>query len=240
MDAFKRGATSLQEIELNALSDKVAGKKMLHLQCHFGQDSLSFARMGAKVTGVDFSSKAINLAKSLNDELGLDAQFVESNIYDLPQNLEGSFDIVFTSYGTIVWLPDLHKWATIIHHFLQPGGLFYMAEFHPAFTMYDHEKHRIGYRYFGQEQPYFEMMEGTYADRNASVKHGEYFWSHSLHEVIQPLLQSGLQLINFQEFSFSPYNCYPNMKTIDKNKFVYGDLENRLPHVFSLEMVKPG
>ena len=238
MDAFKKGATSLQDIELNALSDKVVQKSLLHLQCHFGQDSLSFARMGAKVTGIDFSSKAISLARELNDELGLDAEFVESNIYDLPQYLEGQFDIVFTSYGTIVWLPDLQKWADIIYQFLKPGGIFYIVEFHPAFTMYDHEKHQIGYRYFGDKEPYFEIMEGTYADRNAPVKHGEYFWSHSLHEVIQPLLKTGLQLVDFQEFKFSPYNCYPHMKEVSKNRFVYGDLENRLPHVFSLEMVK--
>jgi len=115
MDAFMKGASSLQEIELNALKDKVAGKKLLHLQCHFGQDTLSFARLGAKATGIDLSPKAIDLARSLNEELNLDATFVCSNLYDLPQHLEGQFDIIFTSYGTVTWLPDLSKWAKVLY-----------------------------------------------------------------------------------------------------------------------------
>lgn len=236
MDAFKKGATSLQKIELNALSDKVAGKKLLHLQCHFGQDTLSFARMGAKATGIDLSPKAIDLARSLNEELGLDASFVCSNLYDLPQHLNEKFDIVFTSYGTVTWLPDLSKWAKVIRHFLKEEGLFYMAEFHPAFYMFDHDTHQIAYRYFGAETPYVEYEEGTYADRNAAIKQKEYFWCHSLHEIIQPLLKEGLQMLDFQEFPYSPYDCFPNMKEIGERQYVYGDLENRLPHVFSLEM----
>ena len=116
LEKFKQGKTSLNKFELDALGD-VSGKTMLHLQCHFGQDSLSWARMGAKVTGADISPKAIQLAKELNTELGLDAQFVESNIVELDQNLKGKFDLVFTSYGTITWLPDLDKWAKIVAHF---------------------------------------------------------------------------------------------------------------------------
>jgi 2-polyprenyl-3-methyl-5-hydroxy-6-metoxy-1,4-benzoquinol methylase len=112
-----------KSIELELLGN-VKGLSILHLQCHFGQDSLSLARMGAHVTGIDLSDKAIKTAQELNAELHLNAEFICSDIYDLPQHLNKQFDIVFTSYGTIGWLPDLNKWAQIIHHFLKPEGKF--------------------------------------------------------------------------------------------------------------------
>ncbi|MFK7807768.1 MAG: class I SAM-dependent methyltransferase, partial [Saprospiraceae bacterium] len=119
MKGFLAGNTSLRKPELDDLpEDFIKGKSMLHLQCHFGQDSLSFARMGAKVTGIDLSGEAINSAKKLNDQLGLDAQFVKSNVYDLKENLgDQQFDIIFTSYGSITWLPDLQKWAALIESY---------------------------------------------------------------------------------------------------------------------------
>lgn len=235
---FKAGKTSLQEIELQALSSIVDGKRMLHLQCHFGQDSLSWARMGAKVTGVDLSPKAIDLARSLNTELGLDAEFVVSNIYGLKEKLQGEFDIVFTSYGVLTWLPDLDKWADIVAHFLKDDGLFYIAEMHPTLYMYDFDNHKIAFRYFSHKTPYEETEAGTYADHDADINLKEYFWCHSLSETIQALLRQGLQVLDFQEFPWAPYNCFPNMQEVSPNRYVYGDLENRLPHIFSLMMKK--
>ncbi len=117
VDGFKRGKCSLSSIELEELGD-VSGKSLLHLQCHFGLDTLSWARLGARVTGVDFSDKAIDLARSLSRDLKIEADFVQSDIYDLPDNLDGEFDIVFTSGGVLPWLPDLKRWAEIITHFL--------------------------------------------------------------------------------------------------------------------------
>ena len=180
LEGFLDGETSLKEIELAALKDRVAGKSTLHLQCHFGQDSLSFARLGAEVTGIDFSEVSINLARSLNEQLGLNARFVVSDLYSLPEKLTGQFDFIFTSYGVITWLPDLDKWAKVINHFLKPGGTFYMAEFHPTLYMYDHEIQKIGYRYFDHLDPYEEVEEGTYADSKANIAEREFFWSHSL------------------------------------------------------------
>lgn len=234
MKGFLSGKNSLREIELTALTPVVAGKTVLHLQCHFGQDSLSLARMGAKVTGVDFSNTSIELARSLNTQLGLDAQFIVSDVYGLPEVLQEQFDIIFTSYGVITWLPDLNRWAEVIRKMLKPDGTFYMAEFHPAMYMYDHDKEQIGYRYFGHEKPYEEVETGTYANTDAPIQQKEYFWSHALADVLQPLLNQGLQLKNFQEFDFSPYNCFPNMKAVGPQRYVYGDTENRLPHVFSI------
>ena len=132
LKGFLNGETSLKEVELTALKDRIAGKSILHLQCHFGQDSLSFARLGAQVTGIDFSDVSITLARSLNEQLDLNARFVVSDVYSLPENLSGQFDFIFTSYGVITWLPDLDQWAKVIQHFLKPGGTFYMAEFHPC------------------------------------------------------------------------------------------------------------
>jgi len=128
LENFKKGATSLKKYELDALGN-VHGKSLLHLQCHFGQDSMSWARMGAKVTGVDFSSEGIKTARAMNDELGLDVKFIECNVYDLQNHLNEQFDIVYCSYGVTCWLPDLVKWAGIVNQFIKPGGTFYIAEF---------------------------------------------------------------------------------------------------------------
>src|SRR5690606_1984872 len=144
---FKEGKSSLKFVELEALGD-VKGKSLLHLQCHFGQDTLSWEREGAIATGVDCSGEAIRQAKSLRDELGLKAEFIESNIYDLKETLDKKFDIVFTSYGTIGWLPDLDKWGEIVAHFTKPGGIFYIVEFHPYMWTLDDDMENIVYPYF--------------------------------------------------------------------------------------------
>ena len=238
LEKFKQGKTSLNKFELDALGD-VSGKTMLHLQCHFGQDSLSWARMGAKVTGADISPKAIQLAKELNTELGLDAQFVESNIVELDQNLKGKFDLVFTSYGTITWLPDLDKWAKIVAHFLKPGGIFYMVDFHPMLYMFEWESQKLTYPYFNTGV-LTEVEEGTYADPDSAISMREYSWQHSSAETINALLNKNLQLLDFQEFNESPYNCFPNMKTKDNGMFFFGKKELQIPQLFSLKMRKEG
>ena len=130
VDEFLNGKTSLNSIELEILGD-VSGKEILHLQCHFGQDSISLSRMGAKVTGIDLSDKAIEAAQDLAQKCGTDTSFLVSDVYELPKILDKKFDIVYTSYGTIGWLPDLEKWAEVISHFLKPGGKFVFVEFHP-------------------------------------------------------------------------------------------------------------
>ena len=116
VEGFKNGRNSLDSIELEEVGD-VTGKSLLHLQCHFGMDTLSWARLGARVTGVDFSDKAIDIARSLSTELGIEADFICSSVYDLRKNLDGKFDIVYTSAGVLCWLPDLKQWAEIINHF---------------------------------------------------------------------------------------------------------------------------
>src|SRR6185436_13223599 len=143
---FKAGANFLTPIELNEIGN-VKGKSLLHLQCHFGMDTMSFSRMGAKCTGIDLSDEAIRLAKEINDELKLDAEFICSNVYDTSEFVKEQFDIVFTSYGVIGWLPDLDRWAKVIVQRLKPEGIFYLAEFHPVVWMFDEEFSHVKYYY---------------------------------------------------------------------------------------------
>jgi len=210
MEAFMAGETSLDKATLDLVGD-IKGKKILHLQCHFGQDTLSMARMGATVTGLDISNEAIEKAKALNVELDLDAQFIESNVYDAIENVEGKFDIVFASYGTICWLPDLDKWATVIAHFLKPKGKFVFLDFHPLIDMLNWDTCDFEFGYFNPGKPHLEFTQGTYADTNANIKMKEYFWNHSIAEVIQALLTAGLQIEQMKEYDYSPYDVFGEM-----------------------------
>lgn len=231
---FVAGKSSLNSIELDLLGD-VRGKSILHLQCHFGQDSLSLARMGARVTGVDLSDKAIDTARGLAAQVGLSEQatFICCNVYDLPQHLDGQFDIVFTSYGTITWLPDLGPWAALIARYLKPGGKFVFAEFHPVVWMFDDDFKGVGYRYFNSG-PLMETETGTYADRNADL-HLQYVgWNHGLAEILSSLLGAGLRLTTFQEFDYSPYNCFRHTIEFEPGKFRIQHLGDRIPMVYGL------
>ena len=236
MDAFKAGKTSLNRYELDALGD-VSGKSLLHLQCHFGQDTLSWTRMGAKCTGVDISEEAIALAESLNAELGLDAQFVCCNVLDTSKHVSEKFDIVFSSYGTIGWLPDLEPWAQMISERLKPGGVFYLAEFHPIVWMFDYTvappKMRYGYH---QKEAVYEEYEGTYAQGDAKMVCKEYAWNHSLSEVVNSLIKAGLSIEYFNEHDGSPYDVFPDLV---KNEEGFYELSEKLyPLLFEISARK--
>ncbi len=237
VEGFKKGKSSLQHIELEELGD-VTGKLLLHLQCHFGQDSLSWARLGAKVTGVDFSEEAIKSAEKLNDELNLGAKFICSNIYDIEKHLTGKFDIVFTSYGTIGWLNDLNEWGRLISKYLNPGGIFYIVDFHPFIWMLDDEFKKLKYSYFFDEEPIAEETEGTYADKNAKIKLVEYGWNHSLSEVINSLIGNGLQIEFLHEFPHSVYNVFPNTIRGNDGFWRLKGMEDIIPMMFSIKARK--
>ncbi len=232
MNAFLSGKNSLKSIEL-ALLGEVQGKRILHLQCHFGQDSLSLSRMGAHVTGVDFSSKAIQKANELKSELNVDATFIACDLYDLPEHLEGQFDIIFTSYGTIGWLPDLDKWASVITHFLSPNGRFIFVEFHPFIWTFDDSMEKIEFHYFNNEN-IIEEIKGTYADRNAPVILKTITWNHSLSEVFGALMHQGIHLIDFQEYDYSPYNCLFNLTETKPGEFRFKHIQPSIPMLYSL------
>ena len=236
VDSFIKGKDSLNPIEIGLLG-KIKGKRILHLQCHFGQDTISLARHGALPTGIDFSENAINKAKKLNESLGTNAKFIKSDIYKLPEILDEKFDIVFTSYGVIGWLPEMNKWADIINHFLKPGGEFIMVEFHPVIWMFSNDFKQIEFSYM-DSAPIIEELEGTYTDRNAQIKEKSVSWNHGLSTVLDSLIKSGLVITDFKEYNYSPYNCFNNtIKTDDGNYKIKG-LEDKIPMVYSVKAKK--
>lgn len=248
---FRAGKNVLTPIETSELGD-VRGRKLLHLQCHFGMDTLNWARLGAEVTGIDLSDAAIREAKKLNDEAGMNAKFVCCNLYDLhpghpgsskvldlPEDAGGAgyFDILFTSYGVVGWLPDLDKWAGIISHYLKPGGIFYMAEFHPVIWMFDDEFKEIKYCYENREVIETEI-QGTYTDRNADIKAKEYGWNHSISNVLNPLIAHGLEIELFNEHMYSPYPCFNNTVQNKEGNWWIRGLEDKIPMVYSIRAIK--
>lgn len=236
LNSFKGGNSVLTPIEISEVGN-VEGKSMLHLQCHFGMDSLDWARRGAKVTGVDLSDTAIKEAEIINEELGMDAKFVCCNVYDTSKYVQDQFDIVFSSYGTIGWLPDLGPWAEMIAERLKPGGFFYLAEFHPVVWMFDDEFTHIAYSYENREIIVTEN-QGTYTNREADIKGKEYSWNHSISEVINELITAGLRVSFLNEYMYSPYPCFRNVVEFEKGKWHIKGLEGKIPMVYSIKAIK--
>lgn len=241
VEGFRRGKRTLQEIDYKELGD-VVGRRLLHLQCHFGLDTLSLARLGAVVTGMDLSPAAIEKARELATECELEARFVCCDLYDLPDHLDGEFDIVYTSAGVLAWLPDLKRWAEIIAHYLRPGGIFYVREFHPFTGIFDTEGEggtpRIRYPYFHDPEPGRYEDTGSYADTEAPVEVVSYEWEHSLGEVITALIKVGLHIEYLHEFPFTTYQAHPFLERSEDGLWRYPGLERGLPLMFSLRALK--
>ncbi len=238
LPGFIAGNTSLNGIEMNMLGD-ISNKSILHLQCHFGQDSISLARMGANVTGVDFSNKAIEVANDLTIKTGTDTntRFICCDIYELPNHLDEQFDIIFTSYGTIGWLPDMSKWAGIISQFLKPLGKLIFVEFHPFLWMFDEQFEKIVYNYFNTEA-IIETLNGSYTDQAADLIQDYISWNHSISEVVNSLINHGIEILECNEFDYSPYNCFKNMTEHEPKKWVIEHLGNKIPMVYSISAIK--
>jgi len=237
LEGFKAGKNVLKSIELEELTD-VSGKTMLHLQCHFGLDTLSWARMGAKVTGVDFSPKAISLAKSISRELNIESRFVCSELFDLPGVLNDKFDIVFTSYGVLTWINDLDIWAGLVARYLKTGGLFYIVEFHPFFSAIDDEGENIEYPYFHSPEPMKFKAEGNYAVPDAAFSHESYEWSHSIGEIVTALISAGLKIDYLHEFPYSPTKGAPYLVEDKPGRYILEKFPNLVPLVFSIRAMK--
>jgi len=236
LEAFKNGKTSLMPYELKALGD-VTGKSLLHLQCHFGQDTLSWSRLGAKCVGVDLSDEGIKLAKHLNRELNLDAEFVCCNVLDTSKHVNTTFDIVFTSYGVIGWLPDLKPWGQIIAERLKKGGVFYMVEFHPIVWMFDYVNGKPEMKYgYMQDAVIYEEYEGTYANQDSKMISKEYGWNHGLSEVVNALTQAGLHIEYLNEHNESPYNVLPDLITTESG--MHATKNQLYPLIFELKATK--
>ncbi|MEM1122537.1 MAG: class I SAM-dependent methyltransferase [Bacteroidota bacterium] len=230
---FLAGKSTLKDIELALLGD-IKGKRILHLQCHFGQDTISLARIGATVTGVDLSDEAIKQAKATAQQLGLDQKvdFICCDVQSLDEHLDEKFDIVFTSYGTIAWLPTIDKWGQIIAHFLKPTGQFIFVEFHPMVWMLDDDFKKVAYPYFNT-QTFHEEFTTSYTDGEGHEPAMGYSWNHPLSEVIQVIIDSKLAIKDFKEYDYSPYNCFPNAVK-GSNGYQIGGFEGKLAMVYSI------
>ncbi|WP_397361972.1 class I SAM-dependent methyltransferase [Olleya sp. R77988] len=236
LEAFKKGKSSLMQYEIAALKE-VKGKSLLHLQCHFGQDTISWSRLGAKCVGVDLSDEGIKLAQQLNEELKLDAEFVCCNVLDTSDYIKDEFDIVFTSYGVIGWLPDLKPWGKMIAERLKKGGVFYMAEFHPIVWMFDYLENKPVMKYgYMQDEVIYEEYEGTYANQESKMVTKEYGWNHGLSEVINALIEAGLQIEYLNEYDESPYNVLPELVETKSGNFVTKD--KLYPLIFEIKATR--
>ena len=240
--SFLEGKSTLKTFELTEVG-KVSGKSLLHLQCHFGLDTLSWAREGAIATGVDFSSEAIRLAKELCRQANLEATFIESNLYDLPKVLFEKFDIVYTSTGVLVWLNDLKEWGKIIAHFLKPGGFFYIAEIHPFSMIFDNETEgiknlQVYANYFHESEPIEFTADGSYASEHKIKPKKEYEWTHSMSDIINSLIEAGLTITFLNEYPFSVWQQFSFLERRTDGFYYLKDQKAEIPLLFTLKAEK--
>lgn len=213
VDGFRRGETDLGPIEAAEIGD-IAGLRVAHLQCHFGMDTMYLARRGARVTGLDFSANAIAAAKTLAAETGSSADFVEGDVYEAPRLLgEGVHDLVFTSWGTIIWLPDIVRWAQVVAALLKPGGQLYFLDGHPLGMALEQGGVDAPilptYGYFRDAPLEFEG-QGSYADRDAVFTHTRSVeWTHPIGSIVGALLAAGMRLTALREHDAAAWQMWP-------------------------------
>ncbi|SCZ08875.1 class I SAM-dependent methyltransferase [Microvirga guangxiensis] len=239
--ASSQARTTFLPIEASEIGD-VKGKRLLHLQCHFGLDTLSLARRGATVTGLDFSPVAIEGARDLARKANLQATFVEADVYDARDAIEGSFDMVFSSWGTICWLPDVKRWAEVVSDMLAPGGTFYFLDSHPSAQVLDERDGRLeptyGWRTPMEKPDVFEETKSYTGDAHKeAIK--DYNWIHPLSDIIGGLLEAGLRLEALNEHERLPYKLFPMMVPAESGMFRLPDGAVPIPLAFSLRAVKP-
>ena len=241
IDDLKSGKSTLRNPEIKELGN-IKNKKILHLQCHFGLDSISLALDGANVTAVDISEKAITLAKKLSKDINSSVNFICSDIYNLPMILDDKFDIVFCSYGVLYWLSDLKIWAKIINNYLKKGGFLYFVDFHPiANVIACDDDYNIIF-----EQNYFSTSnkpesweeERDYANPNYISKNPVYTWKWTVGDLISSLVEAKLQIEFFHEFDFCPEKIIENMQKDNKGNWFVPGIKSKIPLLFSLKAKK--
>jgi len=242
-EAFRNGGDTLHPLESAEIGD-VSGRSLVHLQCHFGLDTLSLARRGARVTGVDFAPNALAAARQLAAEAKLDARFVESNVYDAAAALGETYDIAYVTWGAINWLPDLHRWARVVHDVLKPGGFLYLLEGHPMALCLEQKRAEDpltpGWAYFEHTAPQVIDEDGTYADRGAKLAHTRtHEWAHPLQQILGALIDAGLHIEMFHEHDRLAWQLWPCLEYDGNRMYRLPRDRMRLPLSFSLKARKP-
>jgi len=240
VNSFKQGKCSLKNLELDEVGD-VSGKSLLHLQCHFGMDTLSWARRGAIVTGVDFSYKAIDVAKELSQQLGINAEFIVSDIYKLNQVLTQEFDIVITNYGVICWLQNLPAWAAVISSFLKEGGIFYLADGHPVASIFEFnfDTRTLYFAYPYQQDtstPSCDESGYTYgSDRQVTQHTKNYQWNHSLDSILNSLIAESLEIEFLHEYPWCFWKRYDHLEKDENDRYWFPNKQWTIPLTFSVK-----
>ena len=242
LDRFRAGEDALHEIEAAELGD-IVGKRVLHMQCHIGRDTLCLARRGAHVTGLDFSGEALRVARSLAAETGVAATFVEGRVDDAPRLTPGPFDLVFTTWGTICWLPDMTAWARAISAVLAPGGELYFADAHPGFLVMEEKDGAMLATYDFDTPPDWPLeltSATTYTgDPTIMTNQANREWIHSLSTILGALIDSGLTIEMFREHETLPWRGLPLLVQASDRLWRLPDGHPRFPLSFSLRARKP-
>jgi SAM-dependent methyltransferase len=206
----------------------------------FEVDTLSWARLGATVTGLDFSGPAVDAANRLAQEIGIEADFVQADLYDAVAALDGrTFDVVYTGKGAVLWLPDIRRWAAVCAALVAPGGTFYLSEFHPVTDMFAYESFELERSYF-ETAPVFDDSSGTYADLEATTVHNaSYEWLHPLSSVVTALIEAGLQIEFLHEHDYTLFPRWPFLESRDDGSFVFPAGMPRIPLMYSLRARRP-
>jgi SAM-dependent methyltransferase len=219
----------------------VRGRSLLHLQCHFGMDTLAWARLGAEVTGIDFSPRAITMAIDLAARAGLAARFVEADLYAAPEVLPEAFEVVYTGGGALCWLPDIRGWAQVVARMLRPGGTFYIREAHPVLWSLEDEREDAQLVIC---RPYFEVAEPTrwdaepIWDKGAPEVTTSYEWHHGLGEIVGALIEAGLTIEALREHQTCLWQALPFMVEGEDGWWRLPDRPERLPLMYSIRARK--
>ena len=223
----------------------IAGLRGVHLQCHIGTDTVSLARLGASMTGLDFSAPAVEAARSLAAATGADATFVRSDVYSAVSALgAGKFDLVYTGIGALCWLPSVRRWASVVGDLLRPGGRLFIREGHPMLWTLDDERADdllvVRYPYFEQAEPMVSDFSGTYVATDAVFSHNvTHQWNHGLGEIITALLSAGLTVTGLVEHDSVPWEALPGqMAQLENGEWRLAENPARLPHTYTLQARK--
>jgi SAM-dependent methyltransferase len=238
LDSFRSGRDPIRAFE-DAELGPVEGRTLAHLQCHFGLDSLGWARRGARVWGLDFSEPAVDTANALAAELGLGAEFVCADVYDAVGALGGRrFQIVYTGLGALNWLPDIDRWAQTVASLIEPGGLLYLVEFHPFTWGFGDDELTFEHDYFRNPQGVLLEEAGTYADLGAITVHNRTVeWQHPLGEIVSAVIDAGLRLEFLHEHDYTLFPRWPFLEKHGFDQFRFPAERPRLPLMFSLRAV---